>query len=623
MATVKSSQVNITDLDFDDISKNLKNYLKGQSTLKDYDFEGSNISLLIDLLAYSSHVSAFNANMVASELFLDTAQIRKNVVSRAKEIGYTPTSATASSATIDLQVNNPLIGGETPTSLTLNRGHKFKTVYDGFNYPYVLLESQTITPLNGVFKFENLEIYQGTMNSDIFAYNGQIQNQRFPLTEELVDTSSITVTVQSTGGSSSAWSQSTDISSVNSNSTVWYVQENDQGLFEVYFGDGVVSAEPLDGDTITISYLVTNENHTDGSSLFTMTDSVGGNTDVTLITKTNSSGGKDKESIDSIKFAASKFYTSQNRLVTVDDYKSKLQTLYPGADSISVWGGEDNEPPQYGKIFIAIKPSQTVNKLTSSEKTLLKQKLKTLNMLTVRPELIDADVIDILVNTSFKYNPKATTKTVSELETLVRAAIITHDSTYLSGFDGIFRHSVLATDIDSAESSILSNITTVKLRKTISPTFNQSKGYTIDFGSGNAFYNPHSGHNKAGGGILETSGFLVSGFTDTFYFDDDGDGNLRRYSITGSTRVYADNQAGTVDYSNGKITTTGINILSTVNTDDTIHFTVKPNSNDSVAFRNNLLDINSSLIDVTGATDTIASGDTSAGVGYTSSSSYS
>ena len=623
MATVKSSQVNITDLDFDDIAKNLKNYLKGQSTLKDYDFEGSNISILIDLLAYSSHVSAFNANMVASELFLDTAQIRKNVVSRAKEIGYTPNSATASSATIDLQVNNPLIGGNTPTSLTVNRGHKFKTVYDGVNYPYVLLETKTITPLNNVFKFENLELYQGTMNSDIFAYNGQIQNQRFPLTEELVDTSSITVTVQSTGGSSSAWSQSTDISSVNSNSKVWYVQENDQGLFEVYFGDGVISAEPLDGDTITISYLVTNEVHTDGASQFTMTDSIGGNNDVTLITKTNSSGGKNKESIDSIKFAASKFYTSQNRLVTVDDYKSKLQTLYPGADSISVWGGEDNDPPQYGKIFIAIKPSQTVNRLTSSEKTLLKQKLKTLNMLTVRPELIDADVIDILVTTNFKYNPKATTKTVSELETLVRAAIITHDSTYLSGFDGIFRHSVLAKDIDSAESSILSNITTVKLRKTISPTFNQSKGYTIDFGSGNALYNPHSGHNKAGGGILETSGFLVSGFTDTFFFDDDGNGNLRRYSFSGSERVYADNQAGTVDYSNGKITTTGINILSTINTDDTIHFTVKPNSYDSVAFRSNLLDINSSLIDVTGATDTIASGDTSAGVGYTSSSSYS
>ena len=623
MATVKSSQVNITDLDFDDIADNLKEYLKGQTTLKDYNFEGSNISLLIDLLAYSSHVSAFNANMVASELFLDTAQIRKNVVSRAKEIGYTPTSATASMATIDLQVNNPLIGGETPTSLTLNRGHKFKTTYDGFVFPYVLLDSQTINPLNGVFKFEDLKLYQGTMNSDIFAYNGQIQNQRFSLSEERVDTTSITVTVASTGGSTSSWSQSTDISSVDKDSKVWYVQENDQGLFEVYFGDGVISAEPLDGDTITISYLVTNEVHTEGANIFSMTDAIGGNSDVTIITTTNSSGGKDKEGIESIRFAASKFYTSQNRLVTVDDYKSKLQTLYPGADSISVWGGEDNSPPQYGKIFIAIKPSQTVNKLTSSEKTLLRDKMRRLNMLTVRPEIVDADIIDIIVTTNFKYNPRATTKTVSELETLVRAAIITHDSTYLSGFDSIFRHSVLATDIDNAESSILSNTTTVKLRKTVTPTFGQSKGYIIEFGDGNGFYNPHTGHNKAGGGILETTGFLVSGFTYTFYFDDDGEGNLRRYSLSGSTRVYADSQAGTVDYTNGKITTTGVNILSTINTDDTIHFTVKPNSNDSVAYRSNLLDINTSLISVTGATDTIASGDTSAGVGYTSSSSYS
>ena len=623
MATVKSSQVNITDLDFDDIASNLKEYLKGQSTLKDYNFEGSNISLLIDLLAYSSHVSAFNANMVASELFLDTAQIRKNVVSRAKEIGYTPTSATASMATIDLQVNNPLIGGEVPTSLTLNRGHKFKTAYDGLVFPYVLLESKTISPLDGIFKFENLKLYQGTMNSDIFAYNGQIQNQRFALSEELVDTSSITVTVQSTGGGSSAWAKSEDISGVDKDSKVWYVQENDQGLFEVYFGDGVISAEPLDGDTITISYLVTNATHTEGANIFTMSDSIGGNSDVTIITKTASSGGKDKEDIESIRFAASKFYTSQNRLVTVDDYKSKLQTLYPGADSISVWGGEDNNPPQYGKIFIAIKPSQNVNKLTSSEKTLLRDKMRRLNMLTVRPEIVDADVIEILVTCNFKFNPRATTKTASELETLVRAAIITHDSTYLSGFDSIFRHSVLATDIDNAESSILSNITTVKLRKTISPTLGQSKGYDIEFGDGNKFYNPHLGHNKHGGGITTTTGFKVSGFTDTFFFDDDGEGNLRRYSLSGSERVYADSQAGTVDYTNGKITVNGINILETSNTDDTIHFTVIPNSYDSVAYRSNLLDINTSLISVTGATDSIASGDTSAGVGYTSSSSYS
>ena len=623
MATIKSSQINITDLDFENISSNLKQYLRGQSTLKDYNFEGSNLNLIIDLLAYSSHVSAFNANMVASELFLDTAQIRKNIVSRAKEIGYTPTSATASMAKIDLQVNNPLIGGEIPTSLSLNRGHRFKTNYDGAIYNYVLLESKTITPVAGVFLFEDLEIYQGSMNSDIFAYNGQIQNQRFALSEELVDTSTITVTIESTGGSSSAWTQAKDISSVDADSKVWYVQENDLGQFEVYFGDGVISAEPLDGDTINISYLVTSPVHTDNASLFSMIDAIGGNTNVTITTKHNSSGGKDKEGIESIRFAASKFYTSQNRLVTVDDYKSKLQTLYPGADSIAVWGGEDNNPPAYGKIFISIKPSQNVNKLTTSEKVILKDKLKALNMLTVRPELVDAESIDIIVDTNFKFNPRATTKTSSELETLVRAAIITHDDTNLSGFDSIFRHSVLTSDIDSAESSILSNITTVKLRKTITPTLNQSKGYTVEVGSGNALYNPHDGHNAHNGGIMTTTGFTVSGFTDTFFFDDDGRGNLRRFSFNGSERVYADSQAGTVDYANGKITINGITITGTDNTDGTLHFTLIPNSNDVVGFRQNLLDINTSLIRVNGATDTIASGDTSAGVGYTSSTSYS
>lgn len=619
---IKSSQINITDLDFEDISANLKEYLKGQSKLKDYDFEGSNISVLLDLLAYSSHVSAFNANMVASELFLDTAQIRKNVVSRAKEIGYTPTSSTAAKATIDVRVNNPTIGGSTPTSLTLNRGHKFSTSFDGVSYPFVVLTTKTITPNNNIFLFDDLEITQGTMNSDVYKYNSQIQNQRFPMTESLVDTSTVSITVTS-GATTTAWSQATDISSVNSKSTVWYVQESDEGYFEVYFGDGNVSAEPLDGDTITISYLVTNATHANGARSFTMTDSISGNSDITLTVGGNAAGGKGKESIESIKFAASKFYTSQNRLVTVDDYKSKLQTLYKGADSIAVWGGEDNEPPEYGKVFISIKPSQTINTLTSTEKQNLKTLLKNLNMLTVRPQVVDAEVIEIIVDTTFKFNPRQTTKTSSELETLARAAIISYDNTYLSGFDSIFRSSVLAYDIDNSESSILSNITKTKLRKTLKPTIGESKGYTVNFGEGNAFYNPHSGYNKTNGGIIESTGFVKSGDAFTSFFDDDGTGKLRRFYFSGSTRVYADSEAGTVDYSKGKITINGINFASTVNTDNSVYITVIPNSYDAVAFRNNLLDINTSLISATGVSDSIASGDTSAGVGYTSTSSHS
>lgn len=619
---VKSNQVNITDLDFDSISANLKEYLKGQTALKDYDFEGSNISLLLDLLAYSSHVSAFNANMVASEMFLDTAQIRKNVVSRAKEIGYTPTSATASKASLNVQVNSPTVGGTTPTSLTINRGHKFKTTFDGVNYPFVVLNTKTISPSNNVFLFENLEVHQGSMNTDIYKYNSQIQNQRFPMTEANVDTSSISITITS-GTTTTAWTQAKDISSVNSKSEVWYVQENDEGYFEIYFGDGNVSAEPLDGDTINISYLVTNPVHANGAKNFSMTDNINGNSDVTITTGINASGGKDKESIESIKFAASKFYTSQNRLVTVDDYKSKLQTLYPGADSIAVWGGEDNEPPQYGKVFISIKPSQTVNTLTSTEKTNLRSSLRGLNMLTVRPNIVDAEVIEVIITSNFKFNPRATTKTSSELETLVKAAMIAHDTKHLSGFDSVFRSSVLQSDIDSAESSILSNVTTTKLRKTLSPTIGESKGYEIEFGAGNKFHNPHSGYNKANGGILTTTGFVKSGDAFTSFFDDDGTGVLRRYYFSGSTRVYADSEAGTVDYTNGKITINGIHITETSNTDDTIYFTIVPSSYDAVAFRNNLLDINASLISATGVADSIASGDTSAGVGYTSSSSHS
>ena len=210
MATINSSNINITDLDFDDVSKSLKEYLKGQSTLKDYDFEGSNLAILVDLLAYSAHTSAFNANMVASEMFLDTAQIRKNVVSRAKELGYTPSSRTASKATFDLTVTNPTIGGVTPSSLTINRGHEFTTVYDGTSYTFISLDNKTITPSTGTFKFEALDVYQGKLSSDIYRYDSQVSNQRFPMLNTNIDTSTITVNITS-NNTVTAWSKAGDL----------------------------------------------------------------------------------------------------------------------------------------------------------------------------------------------------------------------------------------------------------------------------------------------------------------------------------------------------------------------------------------------------------------------------
>ena len=621
MATINSSNINITDLDFDEVSNSLKEYLKGQTELKDYNFEGSNISTLIDLLAYSAHTSAFNANMVASEMFLDTAQIRKNVVSRAKELGYTPASRTAARAVFDLTVTNPTIGGVTPASLTINRGHEFTTIFDGTSYTFISLDNKTIAPVGNTFTFNDLEVYQGKLTTDIYRYDNQVSNQRFSLLNSNVDTSTIKVNITS-NNTVTAWSRAGDLTGIKSTSNVYYIQENDQGLFEIYFGDGVIGAEPKDGDQISISYLVTDINHANGASIFTMSTSISGNSDVTFTNTVSASGGKDIETVDQIKFSASKFYTSQNRLVTVQDYKAKLQELYPGADSIAVWGGEDNDPVQYGKVFVALKPSQYSNNLTTAEKTDLKNNLSKLSILTVRPEIVDAEILQILIDTKFKFDPTKTSQTKSALETLVRASIIAYDDNQLSGFDTLFRHSQLTAQIDNVETSVLSNITNLKLRKNYTAVVDGTKS-SIKLDFGNAIYNPHAGHNMSSGGILTSTGFFISGDANNYFYDDDGNGNVRRYYLDGSTRVYADNTAGTIIYSTGVVSINSLTYSSTSNTDTSIDFTIIPDSNDIISSRNQLLDITASEITVSGTADTVASGETSAGVGYTTSSSYS
>ena len=621
MATINSSNINITDLDFEQVSTSLKEYLKGQTALKDYDFDGSNLSVLVDLLAYSAHTSAFNANMVASEMFLDTAQIRKNVVSRAKELGYTPSSRTAASASFDLTVTSPTIAGQRPASLTINRGHEFTTVFDGTSYTFITLDNQTITPLAGSFTFNDLKIHQGRLTTDIYRFSGQVSNQRFAMLNTNIDTSSITINVTS-NNTVTSWKKAGDLTGIKSTSNVFYLQENDDGLFEVYFGDGIIGAQPLDGDQISISYLVTDSNHANGATTFNMETSISGNSAVSFTNTVSASGGKDIETTDQIKFSASKFYTSQNRLVTVQDYKAKLQELYPGADSIAVWGGEDNTPKQFGKVFVALKPSQYSNNLTTAEKTTLKNSLSNLSVLTVRPEIVDAEILQILLSCNFKYDPTKTSQTKSALETLVRASILSYDDNQLSGFDTLFRHSQLSTQIDGTETSLLSNITNVKLRKSHTALIDGTAS-SIALNFGNALYNPHSGHNKVGGGVITTTGFFISGDVNNYFFDDDGNGNMRRYYLDGSTRVYSDNTAGTVIYSTGVVSINSLTYSSTSNTDTTINFTVVPSSNDVISTKNQLLDITASEISVTGVSDTVASGETSAGVGYTTSSSYS
>ena len=620
MAT-KSSQINITELDFDAISDNLKAYLKGQEKLKDYNFEGSTMSTLIDLLAYASHIGAVNTNIAASELFLDSAQIRKNVVSRAKDLGFTPASEKCSSAIIDIALKNVTnADGTFPTlsEMTIPRGHVFQTVFDGASYDFVTTDTNKPTQNGSTYNYSGVEISQGTYMVDSFVYDRQIKNSKFVLSNERVDRSKLSIVVNS-GGVSETYALSTDISTITTTSKVYYTQENEEGYLEVYFGDGVLGKELLDGDIITATYIVVDTDHADGAKTFSQITSINGFSDSTVTTTTQASGGAEKESIESIKFKANKFFTSQNRLVTLNDYKAKVSEYYPNADAVAVWGGEDNDPPQYGKVFLAIKPKNS-DYLTEVEKAEVVRKLNGLNMVTVRPEIINPEIIKILISTTFKYNNNFTTLSKGELEQLVNTTINQYDDDNLSNFDAIFRHSNLVKNIDETDTSILSNITNIRLKKATNITVNKKIGYVNDFG--NALYNPHTGHNAHSGGIVSTTGFYVSGDSVNIqYFDDDGKGNLRRYYLSGSTRIYSDSTAGVVDYSTGKITINALMITSTVNTNTTIDFTVIPDSQDVVATRGSLVDISSADVTVKGEIDTIASGESSAGVGFTSTSS--
>ena len=620
---VKSSQINATELDFDAISDNIKTYLKGQERFKDYNFEGSNLNVLIDMLAYASHVSGVNTNIAASELFLDSAQIRKNVVSRAKDLGFVPASEKASGAKLEIKMSNiKKPDGTIPTAndMTLPRGHNFQTVYDGITYNFVNTTSVVPTRDNVNFSYSDVNLVQGQYITDSFVFDTQIKNAKFVLSNARVDRSKLEVSVNS-NGIVSKYALSTEVSTITSSSRVFYAQENEEGFLEIYFGDDVLGKGLVDGDLISATYITVDETHADGAKLFTMIDAINGFSNPTITTLENASGGSEKEDIESIKFKATKFYTSQNRLVTLNDYKAKVSEYYPNADAVAVWGGEDNDPPEYGKVFISLKP-QNADYLSTVEKAEVQTKLNQLNMLTVRPVIVDAEIVKILLTTTFKYNQNDTTLSKGELETIVRNSIVNFDNTNLNNFDSIFRHSNLVKDIDASNTAILSNITNVRLRKKKAIEIGKSEGLVINFGNG--FYHPHDGHNKTSGGILTTTGFKVDGDTvNTYFFDDDGSGVVRRYSIQGGVRVFADQSAGTIDYTSGKVSIDAIKFTSTVNNDTSIDFTIIPSSYDVVAIRGSLIDISVDDIKVSGEVDTISSGESSAGVGYNSTSSTS
>ena len=611
MAVNTQGKLEITDLDFDTIKTNLKTYLKGQSEFTDYDFEGSGLSVLLDVLAYNTHYNAFMANMLANEMFLDTAVKRNSIVSHAKRLGYTPVSAKAPIAYVNVTAEDATSG-----SLTMSAGHIFATTVSGTQYKFVTVSDKTIQPASGTYTFSDVPIYEGTYVTTQHTVNTSDADQKFIIDNINVDISTLKVLVQtsSTDTTTTTFVKANNLVEIESTTAAYFIQETTDAEWEVYFGDGVVGKEVIDGNIISLSYVVTNKTAANGATAFSSSSNIGGNTDISVALQTAAAGGAEPDSLDSIKFNAPFNYAAQNRAVTATDYRTIVPTIYSNVQSIAVWGGEHNDPAVYGKVYISIYP-KTGSSLTTTTKNDIKTKLNDYKVASVTIEIEDPITIKIIPVVNFKFDSSITTKTAGDLETLVSAAINNFSDANLEKFEGIYRHSKLSSTMDNTDVSILSNITTLKISNAVTPTLSSATNYTIKFS--NALLDPDVATKN-----LVSTGFTISGNANTLYLDDDGAGVVRTYYITGETKTYVDSAAGTIDYSTGEVIINSINITAVSNTDGTITLTVIPSSNDIVPVRNQILEIDSTNMTVTGEEDTIATGSSNAGTSYTTITSY-
>lgn len=478
------AKLKVAELDFDAIKNNLKNYLKSQSEFSDYNFEGSGMSVLLDLLAYNTHYMGYYLNMVANEMFIDTAITRPSVVSHAKLLGYTPSSRVASQATINVAFQE--VSGGSNSAMTLPRFTRFvSSPKDGTSYVFVNAERRVVSKNSaGYFNFEAVKIKEGQPVGFTFTYDSQTNpKQIFELPDVGIDTSTLQVQVQKSNQNANleTFLLAEDATDVVSTSPVYYIEENRNGKYQIYFGDGVIGKKLTQGNIVIVSYIVTSGDSANGIRTFKLADNVKPGSTPTITLLTESSSGRAEESIDNIKFTAPKSYIAQNRAVTKNDYIAMINKNYPYFDSVTVWGGEESVPPVYGKVFFSVKPRGNYE-ITQTEIEYLKSSvIKPVSVLTVTPEYVEADynylnfVVDVI------YDPRKTTQTAGGIQTAVHDAIVTFADTYLNTFNNTFKVSKLIRAIDDADPSIENNSMKIYIEKRFRPELNQTKSYRLDF----------------------------------------------------------------------------------------------------------------------------------------------
>jgi len=605
------AQFNVTELDFQKIKDSIKDHFKSQAKYNDWNFEGSGLSTLLDVLAYNTHYNALVAHFSLNESFLDSAQIRGNVISHAKLLGYIPRSVRSSSAKINIVVTG---NSGSPSILTLERGTRFRTTIGNATYNFIVLDSVDASKnvaAGNTYTFSNVVVRQGVLKRMLYLVDNTIQNQKFVIPEDTVDTDTLRVRTKANQDSDEyeVYTRFTTLAGIDSNSLVFFPQENASGKYEIYFGDGILGKKPTTNNIVEVEYLYSDGELANSARLFTPVDTIGGfaTSAISVTTVSISAGGAVRESIESVRYNAPLSYLSQNRAVTADDYKAIIQKEFGGIDSISVWGGENNTEPDFGKVYIAVKPAAAAA-LTAGEKEAVISTLKSKNIVSITPIILDPEYTYIKLDTFFKYNPNLTDRTKAELESLIRGKIVTYAETYLQRFDGVFRYSKLLAEIDSADPAILNSVARVTMYKDVTPKVGQTNYWDVTYSS--PIYATSSNES-----VISSSIFKIGG-VDHILGDvpktNSTDRTVYLYRVIGGVKTRL-NAVGTVYASAGRVVANGVQPDTT--TAVTIY--ALPNSFDLAPKRNQLLDISSVQSTVTGEIDTIALAGSSGAITYT------
>jgi len=609
-----------TNLDFNDLRTQIKDYLRANTDFSDFDFEGSNFSILIDVLSYNSYITAYNTNMQANESFIDSATLRENVVSLARNIGYVPRSKKSAESKISFTVNTGSLNSRT---VTIKAGIVALGAVESGNYIFSIPSDITTTVDNsGIAYFNDISIYEGTYLTKTFTIDYSQPNQKYILDNTDIDTSTIRVSVSLT--STEKYSLYDNILNIDKNSKVFLIQEVNDEKYQILFGDNLLGKKPENGSTVLVSYIVTNGKTANGASNFTFSGSIVDNNAITitsgislLTTTTSAQNGDDIEALDSIKYLAPRVYASQYRAVTANDYKALIPYLYTNVDSVSAYGGDELDPPQYGKVFISIKP-RNGNFLSEIKKNEIRKKLKQYSIAGIRPEIIDLKYLYVELDTTIYYNQSFTANASLLRNQVINTLNIYSRSTDVNSFGGRFKYSKVNSLIDNTNRAITSNITKVKMRRDLQPAFNTFATYEICFG--NKF------HQKTNDYSIKSSGFKINEFAETLYITDFpislSSGRIILFKLIDNNPVIVKNNAGTVDYIRGEIILDIINITSTSLESGVIQIEAVPESNDIIALKDIYLQIDISNTVVNTIEDVIESGENTSATQYTSTSSY-